>query len=537
MRRAFVLPLTLVVTILLLLVVAIHHFVRADNFRPEIEAEATAILGRKVQLGEIHLYLISSKIVADDVEVADDPAFSNGNILTAQSLEIGVKLWPLITSRQLIITGIELDQPEIRLLNDGAGRWNFDSLGKASTTSAGTNNFKPQALSVDQLRVTNGTIITSTMNDPRDTRVYDHFNLDVTDFSALTQSPFTLVTNLPGGGSATLDGKAGPIDFVSASSTPLNAVLHATGINIAAYRLVNPATGIDGIVTLDETLKFDAKMATIAGTFTGSNMKLAPKGVPSSKIISIQHEITIDIDHRLGTIQRADILVGNAKLHASGTYEDGVQARVLNIHVTGQNAAIDELKALLPAMDVKLPTGSHLQGGSVSTDLHLKGTTGSWIISGPVQIANTRLAGFNLGEHIGSLAGLDGKAASLPDTSIRSLSLNLELTTTGAHAKDIRADIPSVGIATGAGTVSPKSELNIATTVVPTGGMAGGLTKAASAGGGKPGTVPVQITGTIEKPVFTADTGAAARGIAAQAAKGIVSVPIHAIGKVFGKKQ
>jgi AsmA protein len=160
MRRAIVLPLTLVVTILLLLIAAIHHFVRADNFRPEIEAEATAILGRKVQLGEIHLSLSSAKIVADDIRVADDPAFSSGNILTAQSLEISVKLWPLITSRQLLITGIELDQPEIRLLSDSEGKWNFDSLGTATGASPTTSHLNPQSLSVDQIRVTNGTIIT-----------------------------------------------------------------------------------------------------------------------------------------------------------------------------------------------------------------------------------------------------------------------------------------------------------------------------------------------------------------------------------------
>jgi hypothetical protein len=54
-----------------------------------------------------------------------------------------------------------------------------------------------------------------------------------------------------------------------------------------------------------------------------------------------------------------------------------------------------------------------------------------------------------------------------------------------------------------------------------------------AAGGGKGGTVPILMHGTLDKPVYTTDTSAAAHAMASQAAKGVGSK----ISGLFKKKK
>ena len=52
-------------------------------------------------------------MTANDLAIADDPAYSRTPFVQAKSLAIGVELWPLIASRQLRVTGLTIDQPAI----------------------------------------------------------------------------------------------------------------------------------------------------------------------------------------------------------------------------------------------------------------------------------------------------------------------------------------------------------------------------------------------------------------------------------------
>ena len=44
------------------------------------------------------------------LSVAEDPAFGKPAIIKAQSLHVGVELWPFIMSRKLIVTNLTIDQ-------------------------------------------------------------------------------------------------------------------------------------------------------------------------------------------------------------------------------------------------------------------------------------------------------------------------------------------------------------------------------------------------------------------------------------------
>jgi AsmA protein len=297
--------------------------------------------------------------------------------------------------------------------------------------------------------------------------------------------------------------------------------------------LINPASGISGRVNVDETLQSDGTKATLAGGVTASDLKLLPTGPPSPRVISIQHNVEVELATHAGTIKQADISIGKVQLHATGTFTEEQNIRTVDFQLNGPNLPIDELQAMFPTLGVKLPAGSHLQGGEASVALRIKGSVDAWAISGPVKASNFTFVGYNLASQLGSFGGLAGKTISSPDTSFRSFSLHVQITKAGIQVDHLDIDVPSVGSSTGAGTISPTGDVKIAMMGTPAGGIAGSLTKMGLAAGGTSGTVPILLHGTLDKPVYTVDTSTAARTMTSLAAKGVVSK----IGGLFSKKK
>src|SRR6266851_9023589 len=125
----------IVVGVLIVLVLIVPFLIPVNQFRPTIEEKASAALARKVQLGNLSLSLITGSLSADNLSIGDDPKFSSSPFLTAKSFNVGVEILPLIFSKNLNITGVTIDTPQVTLLHNPAGVWNFSSLGGAAAKS------------------------------------------------------------------------------------------------------------------------------------------------------------------------------------------------------------------------------------------------------------------------------------------------------------------------------------------------------------------------------------------------------------------
>jgi hypothetical protein len=90
----------IVVVGLLAILIALPLIVNINSFRPKIESELTNALGRQVTLGDLSLSILGGKVGVENVSIADDPRFSKSPFLTAKSLKVGVKLMPLIFSKE-----------------------------------------------------------------------------------------------------------------------------------------------------------------------------------------------------------------------------------------------------------------------------------------------------------------------------------------------------------------------------------------------------------------------------------------------------
>ena len=536
--------------VFVLILIALPFLINVNAFRPKIESEASTALGRQVTIGNLSLSILSGHVEADSIAIADDPAFSKSPFITAQSLKIGVELMPLIFSRKVRVTEIVLEGPQITLLKAANGTWNFSSLGGPSTKKPAEPNAgesgPPPDVSVGKLNVNNAKLTVEKVNSSRKPRVYDKVNIEVTNFSATSQFLFKLTALLPGGGDADISGKAGPINSADAAKTPFETEVKVNNMNIAAYGFVDPATGIAGMANFDGTLRSDGSQAKAIGTFTGTKLKLSPKGTPAPKTVVIKHTVEVDLANESGTLTQGDIAIGKAQAHLTGTFHTQGETEVVNLKLNAPAMQVEELEAMAPALGIVLPTGSQLKGGTLSAKLDIAGPVDKLVITGPVRLSDTSLTGFNLGSKMGALSAFAGKAVSNPDTSIRNFSLNAHVSPAGTQADDINLDVPSIGVITGAGTVSPAGDLAFKMLANLSGGMVGGVSKVASVGSGK-GGIPFAIEGTTSDPKFIPDVGGVVGSLATGAAKGAVSeagavpgaaaaAPTKAVGGLLGKK-
>jgi AsmA protein len=137
-RKKIVRYVLIAVGVLIVLLLALPLFINANSFRPTIEERLSTALGRKVQVGDLSLSIFSGSLTASDLSIADDPAFSTSPFLTAKSFKVGVEMLPLITSKTLNVMGLTIEKPELNLVRNQQGKWNFSTLGGNTGAQAKT---------------------------------------------------------------------------------------------------------------------------------------------------------------------------------------------------------------------------------------------------------------------------------------------------------------------------------------------------------------------------------------------------------------
>ena len=124
------------VGVLIVLLIVVPFLIPVNQFRPTIEEKASAALSRKVQVGDLSLSLLGGALSAKDLSIGDDPKLSPSPFLSAKSLSVGVEIMPLIFSKQLNVTDITIEEPQVTLLKNPAGEWNYSTIGNSSASGA-----------------------------------------------------------------------------------------------------------------------------------------------------------------------------------------------------------------------------------------------------------------------------------------------------------------------------------------------------------------------------------------------------------------
>jgi AsmA protein len=524
--------------ILFLVVLVVPFFVNADTFRPVVESKLTNALGRNVNIGRLSFSLFGSSLVADDIAIADDPSFSSVPFVQAKKLNVGVEMMPLLFHREVRITKLAIDTPSIQMIQHANGKWNFSSLSGSSPSpgAAQTPGSIPD-LSVDELKITNGSATVSSIPVTAKPFEYTNLNLTIKHFSFLKSFPFDLSASLPAGGTLKLNGDAGPISQTDASHSPFQAKLELRNFDPVAAGVIDQSKGVSTVADVDAQLKSDGTNVASTGKIKASRLKLAPSGSPAQLPVDIDYALSENLVSRQGTVSDIGIHAGTATVHTNGSFQVTPQAFVLNLHTSAPGLPIDQVESLLPIVGIRVPSGSSLKGGTLTANINITGPSTAVVLTGPVQVENTTLAGFDLGSKIQGLNPLGGTGAG---TQIQVLKANVNSSPEGTKLTDILGNLPQIGSATGEGTVAPSGAINFNLTAkLSSSNIAGAAMNTAGAAanrelnsvGGTAGSIlggflhsksnpaaslanrgiPLTITGTATNPSIHANVGAMLR--------------------------
>jgi AsmA protein len=501
----------IIAAIVIVVLVLLPLLFDANRYRPEIETRLTKSLGRTVKIGDLKLSLFSGGISARDINIADDPAYGKQPFVQAKALKVGVDMGSLLFHQQLQVNSLVLQDPVVRLLQAASGKWNVATLGQKQQGQQGSSSGASD-LSVGKVEINNGRIEVGQANGKQ--QAYDDLNLSATDLSYTKAFPFTVSLKAPQGGKVKVDGEAGPLARDDMSRTPFHGTIDIQNFDLAASGFVNPDSGLAGVLNYQGKVNSDGNRVRSEGKANASKLRLVKTGSTASQPIDVDYHSDYDLARESGTVQNTTIHTGKSAAQLSGTYSSRGAATDLDMHLVANNMATADIEGLLPALGVVLPAGASLQGGTVSSDLQLRGPTDRLVTSGTLKVSNTKLAGFSMGKGLSSIAALAGIQAG-SDTNIQLLSSNLRISPDGIRTDNLDLVVPELGSITGSGTIGADSSLNyhlVAKLKAAGGGNAVGLITSALGSKAGPQSIPIQVTGTTAKPVFIPDVGSAIAG-------------------------
>lgn len=530
-----------VLGLLILIVALVPLLISGETFRPMLEAQATKALGRETKIGSLSISLLSGGAKAEDLSIADDPAFSPQPFVTAKSVSIGVELMPLIFHKKLNVTGITIGEPQVRLIQNKKGIWNYSSFG--TTAEKPVTPPEPSAplnLSVQQVKIDNGRVVHLREGQIGKPLEFQAVNVTVGPISTGVAVPLKVDLKVAGGGTLALQGQVGPPDEKDTTRTHFDLKATIKKLDLEHSGLLGPNPAVAAIADFDGAMRSNGKIVGMKGKLTADKARFSAKAPQAPKPIEIDIDTAYELAQHEGAVHSMTLHSGAAALRITGSFNLAGETPSLNAHATGDAMPVDDLQALLPSFGVVLPSGARLQGGTLKVTLSVSGTAARPLGTGSVALENTKLVGYDLATQMKTLSALAGiKGAQ--DTAIQLFGSNLDSGPEGVKATGLKLVVPALGELAGDGTVSPNNDLDftMVANVNPSAGVIGGLSAVTGAATGQ-GGLPFKIAGTAAKPSFKPDIGRFVKqkfepSNALQ--PGQLSDTVKGLGKLFGKQK
>src|SRR5437764_3165816 len=311
------------VLIIVVLVVAaaliLPHVIDVNSYHGQIQAQLEKKLGRQVTLGQMSLSLFPPSFQVANASVGEDKNFhSTRPFAQAEKLAVSVKFWPLL-HKQVEISSLQLEKPQIELVRNPQGQWNFASLGQESkpAPAPGPSTPAPQPaqrpsqppqpasqpeankpssgeqIELANLQINDGQIAITDEQKHQSRAVYDHIDLNVSDFSPNQEFSIKAAAHLPGQGKQALwlEGKGGPIKQADLLNTNFDGKLRLDQVSVAAAQKFLNSQALSGI---DAMISGDAKVRNSGGKLSSDgSIKLENAHIRN---VNVGYPITLDYD-------------------------------------------------------------------------------------------------------------------------------------------------------------------------------------------------------------------------------------------------
>jgi len=410
MRRIILIVAALVALVIIVFVVAVS-LLNVNKFRPRIQAELESKLGRPVTLGELHLRIFPLSLRVDGLTIGQAPGWTpQPPFATAKEVYASAGLFSLLRG-QPNIKDLTLDQPQIELIRNAQGIWNFSSIGTGGNTAgAGGNAPTPKqagnkeqqgqgpAVSFNQLTINDGQVAVTDERTKSPRTVYNHIDLKVNGFAPGKQFDFDLAAHFPGRGKELLafSGKAGPLGAADGGLFPVSGHIliqevSLAGLNSFAAGAIPANT--DGVLSGDAMLNSQGEDLACKGTLKLENAVI--RGAKVNYPVDAQYDLSMKRKQDQVQIRSGSVKLGPTAVSIAGTMNSGVTPAALNLRLNTANASITELSRLASAFGADFNADNQVKG-SVSADLGITGTTKVPQVQGKLSASSIQAQGLVL---------------------------------------------------------------------------------------------------------------------------------------------
>ena len=499
-----VIGLLIVIVLAVGAIIALPFLIDLNKYQAQYKPIIEEALNRKVQLQDIRLTIwprIGAKIA--ELVVLDDPAFGSSAFASLNSLDIGVKLLPLLSGK-VEVEEITLRNPVITVIKNKNGVLNVSTIGRTGVALPKTPSRAPipstegplkilALLAVDRISIAGGTL------NYRD-------QTSATPVEYIVQDMELLLQSVRLGQSPTL--------HVGMLVQPLNLPVKLDGI----FGPLKESTDIDAI---NFKLALGKTDLTITGKTVGQNASLnistpiintanLPITLPLQKPVDVKDvQIEADVRGQNVLLQNLSFQVFDGQVAAEGTVTSGSETPPFISKITIQGMqlgpALNALASIPMSMSGTAGANLSVQGRGFSmTDLtkSLEGT-------GHVAAKDGKIEGVNLLQEAISIlkvAGISLDTATA--TAFSTIETDLAIARGIIHVQRLVMDSHDFQ-ATGGGTIGFDQALNLTVNLSLSEDLSQKIARSSPAAklAMKDGrlSLPLMITGTAQAPSYGLD--------------------------------
>jgi len=365
--------------LLLIALVALPFLVDVNRYRGLIQSKAEDALGREVAFGELSLSLMPFGVRVDSLSIGALPEEGGGEFLTAESVQVGARLLPLL-SKRLEVTSINVVAPEMSLTRGADGRWNVQRLAgtdEPATTTAESAN--PSASTgtdfvVSSLRLSNGRVHVRDAGPGRSAPLeftLERIELEVTDLALDRPVEFELSAAIGTDPTTSmrLAGRVGPLAPAEGQPLEIKAEIELEDVDAGRLEEWFEGTALPQGLRIERPFDFTARFETSLGSEsdidTSGTFKIDGALVSFALPDGNRQEVPIDLGLNFDValreagseleLRKLEIDLAGNLLALRGTLRREEPLQRVELELLPSRVPADELAKLMALIAIELP--------------------------------------------------------------------------------------------------------------------------------------------------------------------------------------
>jgi len=416
-RKKLIIGAGVVVFVLIAALAAIPFFIDTQSLKTKLVTEAEGILHRRMSVQAVEITIFTGLgIRLNRAVIFDDLRFANAPFVSLNSVTVRPRLLPLLRG-SVEVASIELEHPEIRLIQNQDRIWNFESIGAAPAGDAGkpaptgartaTSTGKPsQAFTVARLGLNEGAVIISKRSGSKavEESRYDHINLKLQNLSTDKAGSFDVSLQLPPDAHALqLKGQFGPVVLSPISKTPVEGEIQFSELPIARLAsLASPAAEAvewQGFLTTATRLKGSLDQGFSVEGKTAYSKLGAKRGALQSPQVDGEVHLKADYKANALQLQQAELRMPASTIGMTGSIA-GLDANpALDLRINSPRLAFDDLIKLAAVLGQGAPDGVQASGNG-QLNLQVRGSSKKLQVAGEAKLADVSIRYPGLADNI-----------------------------------------------------------------------------------------------------------------------------------------